>query len=61
MENEYEKISHTGRVLNFKRWQVLRRPKMNSRLRIEQDTNPVVKRDWEGVPMVPSSLTILEK
>ena len=61
MENEYERISQIGRVLNFKRWQILRRPKMNSTLRIEQETNPAVKRNWEGVPIVPSSLTILEK
>jgi len=61
MANEYEKISHTGRVLNLRCWHILRRPKMKSTLRIEQDTSPAVKRNWEGDPMVPSSLTILEK
>jgi len=61
MEMEYERISHAGTVLSFVCWQALRKPKANSTLRMEQDTSPAVKRNWEGVPNVPSSLTIREK
>ena len=61
IEMEYERISHTGTVLSFVIRQARSKPKTNRTLRKEQDTNPAVKRNWEGVPMVPSSLTIREK
>jgi len=61
MEREYERINHTGTVLNSLCRQALRRPKTNKRLRSEHNTSPEVNIPWEGVPMVPSSLTILER
>jgi len=61
IDREYEKISRTGQTLNWSCRHARKSPTMNTTLKNELSMRPAENRYCDFVPIVPSSLTCLER